>query len=65
LKDEIYAHQKEYRFVYGTRKAFKLKQQIILNHGYDFREEAMKGTAKDKLIRVESIADIAKVHSIT
>lgn len=65
LKDEIYANQNEYRFVYGTRKAFKLKQQIVLNHGYDFREEAMKGTAKDKLIRVGSIADIIKVHNIT
>lgn len=65
LKDEIYADQNEYRFVYGNRKAFKLKQQIILNHGHDFREEAMKGTTKEKLIRVGSIADIAKVHNVT
>ena len=65
LKDEIYANQNEYRFVYGTRKAFKLKQQVILNHGHNFREEAMKGTAKEKLIRIGSIADIAKVHNVT
>jgi hypothetical protein len=62
LKDEIYSEQSEFRFVFGTRKAFKLKQQIILNKGYDFKTEAMKGNAKSKIIRIGSIEDIVIVH---
>jgi hypothetical protein len=65
LKDEIYADQREFRLVYGTRKAFKLKQKIVLNHGHDFRAEAMKGNARSKFITVGSIEDITIVHSAT
>lgn len=65
LKDEIYSNQDEYRFVYGTKKAFNLKQSIILNQNYDFKAEAMKGTAKETLITIGAISDIAKVHNIT
>lgn len=62
LKDEIYAHQREFRFVFGTRRAFKLKQQIVINDKYDFRAEALKGTAREKTILIGSIDDITRVH---
>ena len=65
LKDEIYSGQQEFRFVYGTKKAFELKQQIVLNKGYNFREEAKKGVANSKIIRIGSIEDISIVHKIT
>lgn len=65
VKDEIYSEQCEFRFVFGVRKAFELKQQIVLNKGHDFRAEAMKGTAKSKIVRVGSIEDIAIVHRAT
>ena len=65
LKDEIYADQREFRLVYGIRRAFKLKQQIILNQGYDYRAVAMKGNAVSKIITLGSIEDITIVHSAT
>ncbi len=65
LKDEMYANQKEYRFVFGTRNGFKLRQQIVLNHSYNFKKETVKGTAIDKLIRIGTIDDITKVHNAT
>tara|TARA_R110001592_G_scaffold348022_1_gene641905 strand:- start:33 stop:704 length:672 start_codon:yes stop_codon:yes gene_type:complete len=65
LKDEIYSGQNEFRLVFGVRKAFKLKQQIILNKGYDFREEAMKGSAKSRVVKIGSIEDIVIVHKDT
>lgn len=65
LKDEIYANQNEFRFVFGVGKAFQLKQQIILNKGYDFREEAMKGNAKSRIVKIGSIEDIVIVHKDT
>lgn len=65
LKDEIYSYQNEFRFVFGVSKAFKLKQQIILNKDYDFREEAMKGSAKSRVVKIGSIEDIVIVHKDT
>lgn len=62
LKNEIYANQYEYRLVYGTKKAFLLKQQLIQNQSYDFRAEALKGTAKSKTLTVGSIEDITILH---
>ena len=65
LKDEIYSDQNEFRFVFGMRKAFQLKQQIIINKGYNFREEAMKGIAKSRVVKIGSIEDIIIVHKDT
>jgi hypothetical protein len=65
LKDEIYSDQYEFRFVFGTRKAFKLKQQLILNKGHDFRAEAKMGKAQSKEIIIGSIEDITVVHRAT
>jgi hypothetical protein len=62
LKNEIYANQYEYRLVYGTKKAFFLKQQLIQNKSHDFRAEALKGNAKSKIITIGSIEDITIVH---
>lgn len=62
LKDEIYSGQCEFRFVFGVRKAFELKQQIIMNKGHDFRAEAMKGVVKSKIVKIGSIEDISIVH---
>ena len=61
-KNTDYQHQGEYRLVFGTKKAFKLTQQIVVNQHYDFRQEAMKGTTKKKLVEIGSISDIVKVH---
>ena len=58
-KDEAFRNQDEYRLVFGTKKAFKLEQKIVVNATYNFREEAMKGIPKDKLTKVGSISDIA------
>lgn len=63
-KDEAFRNQDEYRLVFGKKKGFKLKQRIVVNDKYDFREEAMKGTPKDKLIKIGNIADIAKAKCI-
>ena len=57
-----YQHQGEYRLVFGARKAFKLTQQIVVNQHYDFRQEVMKGTTKEKLIEIGSISDLVKVY---
>lgn len=65
MKDKIYSDQREFRFVYGGRKAFKLKQQIILNQGHDFRAEAVRGTTTSKTIAVGSIEDITIVRNAT
>ncbi len=62
LKDNIYLNQNEYRMAFGVRDAFKLKQQIISNKGYNFRAEANKGTAKAKIITIGAIDDIISVH---
>ncbi|WP_461517053.1 hypothetical protein [Porticoccus sp.] len=65
LKDEIYSDQREFRFVFGVRKAFELKQQIIMNNGHDFRAEAMKGVVKLKIVKIASIEDISIIHKAT
>jgi len=62
LKDSIYAHQGEYRMVFGRKGAFKLKQQIVANSGYDFRAAAQSGMAKEKLLTIGSIEDLVEVH---
>lgn len=62
-KGKYYAHQEEFRLVFGTtKKAFDLKMQLVCNRGYDFLGEAKKGNAKEKFIRIGSIQDIVKVH---
>lgn len=57
-----YEHQNEYRMIFGTRKAFNLKQSIIINQNYSFIDEAKKGIAKNKPVKLGSLADITKVH---
>ena len=63
-KDEMFKHQNEYRLVFGKKKAFKLEQSMVYNNGYDFKEEAMKGTAQEKMIRLGNISDIAHIQHI-
>lgn len=63
-KDVSFLSQDEYRLVFGTKRAFKLKESLAMNGKYDFREEAMKGTIKDKIIKIGSLADIANIKSI-
>lgn len=60
-KDIEFISQDEYRIVFGTRKAFKIEKSIVANAKYDFREEAMKGTKKEKYIKIGSIGDIANI----
>lgn len=60
-KDELFRYQDEYRLVYGTKKAFKLIQKIVINKLIDFKSEAMKGVAKEKLIRIGDMSDIATI----
>jgi hypothetical protein len=57
-----YKHQDEFRLAFGTRKAFSLKQQIIINTGYDFMEGAQKGTPKEKHLLIGNLDGIVKVH---
>ncbi|MFM2599816.1 hypothetical protein [Vibrio fortis] len=59
-----YTHQNEHRMVFGTRKAFDLTQSIIINKSYDFIDDAKKGNAKSKLLRIGNISDIVKVHYV-
>lgn len=63
-KEQVYSDQSEYRLVFGTKKAFSLTQSIIINNGYDFRGEAMKGNSKQKTLRIGSIQDITSVRYI-
>ncbi|MCK4592847.1 hypothetical protein KAT63_05445 [Candidatus Parcubacteria bacterium] len=60
-KDEVFRQQDEYRLVFGTKKAFKLIQKIVINNLIDFKSEAMKGVAKDKRITIGNMSDIANV----
>ena len=60
-KDEVFKHQDEYRLVFGTKKAFKLIQKIVINNLIDFKSEAMKGIAKEKRITIGNMSDIANV----
>ncbi|MBT9175582.1 MAG: hypothetical protein DDT22_01262 [candidate division WS2 bacterium] len=63
-KDKMFKHQHEYRLVFGTKKAFKLEQKIVINKGYNFKDETIKGTAKEKLIKIGDISDFANVKYI-
>lgn len=63
-KDDVFSNQDEYRLVFGTRKAFDLEQSIVINGAYNFREEAMKGVVKEKMIKIGKITDIANVKYI-
>lgn len=63
-KDEMFKHQYEYRLIFGTKKAFKLEQMIVINKHYDFKEKAMEGTVKEKLIRIGDITDISNVKHL-
>lgn len=61
-KDNAFLSQDEYRLVFGTKKSFNLTQQIVINGAHSFREEAMKGIAKEKMIRIGNFTDIANVR---
>lgn len=63
-KDESFKNQSEYRLIFGTKKAFKLVQKIVINAAYDFRGEAMKGKVDEKLIKIGDMSDIANVKYI-
>lgn len=63
-KDNAFLNQNEYRLVFGTKKAFNLERHIVLNGAYNFREEAMKGIVKEKMIKIGGINDIANVRYI-
>lgn len=57
-----YQHQDEYRLAFGSRKAFNLTQQIVVNANYDFVGEAKKGSPKEKHVKIGNISEIVKVH---
>lgn len=57
-----YQHQEEFRMVFGSKKAFNLTQQIVINQRYDFIGEAKKGVPKEKQVKIGSIDDIVKIH---
>lgn len=60
-----YEHQEEFRLVFGTtKKAFNLKQQIVVNASYDFLAEARNGHAREKLLKIGDLRDITKIHRI-
>jgi len=64
-KGTHYERQKEFRFVFGvTKRAFDLKQQIVINKRYDFLKEAKAGQPKEKLVKIGCLRDITKVHRI-
>jgi hypothetical protein len=60
VKNEIYRYQSEFRLVFGTRRAFRLIQQIAMPH-HDPYEEAIKKQALQRLVTIGSISDIAKL----
>jgi hypothetical protein len=59
VKNESYKDQEEFRLCFGTRRAFKLVQQIAQPH-YDPYDDAMKGQPMEKLIRVGTVNDVAR-----
>lgn len=63
VKNEQYRPQSEYRIVFGSRKAFKLIQQITQPQ-HDPYYDAMKKSPAEKLIRVGLLSDIARVVSV-
>lgn len=61
-KGSHYQRQQEYRLVFGRKKAFELIEQIIMNNGYDFLDEAKKGTPNEKHLYIGDLSEIVKVH---
>ena len=59
-KKESYKKQKEFRLSFGTRKAFKLVQQIAQPH-HDPYLDAINKEAKEKLLRIGSLNDVARI----
>jgi hypothetical protein len=64
-KGESFKDQCEYRLIFGTKRAFKLVQKIVINAAYDFRGEAIKGKVDEKLIKIGDMSDIANAKYIT
>lgn len=60
-KDTIFQDQGEHRLVFGGKKAFRIEKSIVTNVGYDFRKKAMQGVAKEKVMQIGNMNDIAKV----
>jgi hypothetical protein len=58
-KSEFYVEQEEFRLSFGTKRAFKLVQQIAQPH-YDPYSDAIKGQCKEKLVRVGTLHDVAR-----
>ncbi len=63
FKDVRFQWQDEYRLVFGTRKGLSLHMSIVDNKNYSFDQAALKGTPKEKLLRMGSIKDIVEVRS--
>lgn len=61
-KDKTFNNQDEYRLIFGTRKAFKLIQRVVVNSSFNFKKDAMKGTPKDKMVRIGNISDITIIR---
>jgi hypothetical protein len=61
LKHKKYSDQDEFRLVFGKRKAFTITTKIILNKKHDFKEEAMKESPQEILLRIGNISDIARI----
>ena len=59
-KENYYAWQEEYRLTFGKKSAFKFKQEFTLDL-YDPYIEAMKGEYKEKLVKIGSLHDIARI----
>jgi len=63
VKNKSYAAQEEFRLSFGTRQAFKLVQQITEHH-YDPYDDAIKGQSKEKLIKVGTFRDVARLVTL-
>jgi hypothetical protein len=63
VKNEQYRAQAEYRVVFGSRRAFKLIQQIAQPH-HDPYEDAMQKIPAEKLVSLGSLSDIARLVHI-
>lgn len=57
-----YHHQEEFRMVFGSKDAFKLTQQIVINQRYDFIGEAQKGVPNEKTVKIGNMEDIVVIH---
>lgn len=59
-KGKSYVGQEEFRLSFGTRRAFKLVEQIAQPH-YDPYYDAINGQCKEKLVKVGALHDIARL----